>query len=101
MEPSGHGGILPYVAENDKPPTPRQAEKRVEEARAELEQAQAMQATVARGGMADLLVEVLPDNTVKDESGKHHEAGSQFAVEGLTAVGLAQAGHVKIVGTKE
>lgn len=86
----------------DDQPTREKAQARVEEAREELEEAQqGLATTVAPGGMAPLTVEVLEGNTVKDEAGVHHGPGDEFVVEGLTAVGLAQAGHVIITGTHD
>ena len=85
----------------EKLPTPQQAEEAVDAAREELEEAQAVQAQVARGGMAALVVKVLPGNSVKDEFGKLHGPGGTFAIDGLTAVSLAQGGHVTITGTHD
>lgn len=51
------------------------------------------------GGLPNIVVEVLPDNTVNHD-GKHHGPGDSFEVEGPTAIALVQGGHVKIVGSK-
>ena len=52
------------------------------------------------GGWGNLVVEVNEDHTASHE-GEQYGPGDTFEVEGLTAVALAQAGAVKIVGTPE
>ena len=83
----------------DEPLSAEQADEAVAAAQEQLEEAQQARAEVARGGMDPLIVKVLPGNTLKDEFGEHHGPGSTFAVDGLTAVALAQGGHVTITGT--
>ena len=84
------------MAETDETPDERieRLERELAAARGESLQAQAGRR------MPDIVVEVLPENTVNHD-GEHHEEGDTFAVEGPTAVALAQGGHVKIVGSAE
>ena len=82
-------------------PDEKAAQKRVDEAQEQLAEAQQeLQSAHAAGGLAHLTVKVRPGNTVW-QAGESHGEGSEFPVEALTAVGLAQQGHVTITGTHE